>query len=115
MKKSLGKQGEDIAVHYLQRKGYRIVQRNYHSRYGEIDIVCRKNQDMIFVEVKTRSSDRYGSAEEAVTAVKQQRLRKTALTYLQQLDRPVRGLRFDVITVRFEVDEVVINHIENAF
>jgi putative endonuclease len=82
MRKQIGKQGEDIAVRYLEQQGYRILNRNYHSRYGEIDVICERQRVIIFVEVKTRRSESYGTAEEAVTRVKQQRLRKTALQFL---------------------------------
>lgn len=77
MRKQIGKQGEDIAVRYLEQQGYRILNRNYHSRYGEIDVICERQRVIIFVEVKTRRSESYGTAEEAVTRVKQQRLRET--------------------------------------
>lgn len=115
MTRQTGKLGEDITVRYLLKQGYRILCRNFHSRYGEIDIICEKNRDIIFVEVKTRKSERFGSAEEAVTLIKQKRLRKTAMVYLQQLDQSFKGLQFDVITVRLDASEVHINHIKNAF
>lgn len=115
MRKQIGKQGEDIAVRYLERQGYRILNRNYHSRYGEIDVICEHQRVIIFVEVKTRRSERYGTAEEAVTRVKQQRLRKTALQFLQQENRPFKDIQFDVIAVRLGGPQAVINHIQNAF
>ena len=115
MRKKVGTQVEELAVQYLRQKGYRILDRNYYSRYGEIDVICERDRDIIFVEVKTRRSDRFGSAEESVTPAKQQRLRKTALYYLQQRDQPFRELRFDVITVRLGERDPVINHIKNAF
>ena len=115
MRKKVGTQGEELAVQYLRQKGYRILDRNYYSRYGEIDVICERDRDIIFVEVKTRRSDRFGSAEESVTPAKQQRLRKTALYYLQQRDQPLRELRFDVITVRLGERDQVINHSKKAF
>lgn len=115
MRKKIGNQGEDIAVRYLQQQGYRILNRNYYSRYGEIDVICEYNRVIIFVEVKTRRSERYGSAEESVTRVKQERLRKTALHYLQQRNQPFKEMQFDVITVRLGGPKPVINHIKNAF
>lgn len=115
MKKKLGSRGEDLACRFLQQHGYRIMRRNYYTRYGELDIICEKNQDIIFVEVKTRRSDRYGSAEEAVTYIKQQRLRKTAWLFLQQYDKPFKGIQFDVIAVHIADSGMEINHIENAF
>lgn len=115
MRKHIGNQGEDLAVQYLRQQGYRILDRNYYCPYGEIDIVCERNRDIIFVEVKTRRSERFGSAEEAVTFTKQQRLRKTALHYLQQKNQPFRDMGFDVITVRLDGPQPVINHIKSAF
>ncbi|MDI9480597.1 MAG: YraN family protein [Syntrophomonadaceae bacterium] len=115
MRKQIGKQGEDIAVRYLEQQGYRILNRNYHSRYGEIDVICERQRVIIFVEVKTRRSESYGTAEEAVTRVKQQRLRKTALQFLQQENRPFKDIQFDVIAVRLAGPQAVINHIQNAF
>ena len=115
MRKKIGNQGEDLAARYLQQQGYRILRRNYHSRYGEIDIICEYQRVIIFVEVKTRRSERYGSAEESVTWTKQQRLRKTALHYLQQRNEPFKEIQFDVITVRLEGARPIINHIKDAF
>jgi putative endonuclease len=115
MRKKIGNQGEDIAVRYLQQQGYRILSRNFYSRYGEIDVICEYNRVIVFVEVKTRRSERYGSAEESVTWVKQERLRKTALLYLQQRNQPFKDMQFDVITVRLGGPKPVINHIKNAF
>lgn len=115
MRKKIGNQGEELAVQYLRQKGYRILDRNYYSRYGEIDVICERNRDIIFVEVKTRRNDRFGSAEESVTLTKQQRLRKTALHYLQQKNQPFKELHFDVITVRLGGPSPEINHIKSAF
>jgi len=67
MKKELGDRGEDIAAKYLQQQGYRIVQRNYRSRYGEVDIICAQQGILVFVEVKTRTSNAFGFPEESIT------------------------------------------------
>lgn len=116
MRKKLGRQGEDRAVAWLKKNGYRILDQNYYTRYGELDVICEKNQEIIFVEVKTRRSDRYGSPEEAVTYRKIQHMKHAALLYLNEKNVPCRGLRFDVIAIRMSADgNEVINHIENAF
>ena len=82
--KRLGKSGEDYACRYLQRRGYKIMARNFRCRrYGEIDIVAQKNGVLYFVEVKTRSSFRYGLPCEAVTAAKQAKIYRCAEYYLQ--------------------------------
>ena len=116
--KVFGNGGEDIAAAYLKKKKYKIRERNYNIRGGEIDIIAEKGGYVIFVEVKTRSGKGFGSPEEAVTYTKQQRVIKAAQVYMQRLgDVPVR---FDVIAVeghmengRFRSENIM--HIENAF
>ncbi len=114
MRKAVGRYGEGLAVEYLQGKGYHILEQNYRSRYGELDIICTKDADLIFVEVKTRRSSRFGTAAESITYRKQQHLKSTALHYLKQLDKPYRSIRFDVISVMI-TPAPVINHIQGAF
>ncbi len=116
MKKELGKHGEERAARYLQNKGYKIITRNYYTRYGELDIVCKKKQEIIFVEVKTRKSVSYGTPEEAVTYKKMQKIKKAAMIYLNEGQQAFRGIRFDVITIFIDdMSKEIINHIENAF
>lgn len=115
MKKELGRQGEEIAARYLQKKGYRLLDRNYYTRFGELDVICEKNQELVFVEVKARTSIKYGFPEESITAKKKEHLRKAALIYIDSLNRPFRGMRFDVITILMEKDDKKINHIKSAF
>lgn len=116
MKKELGRYGEQRAVQYLKQKGYRIICTNYYTRYGELDIVCQKQGEIIFVEVKTRKTKSYGSPEESITYKKMQNIKKAALKYLHENPIAFRGLRFDVISI-FIDDQAKenINHIENAF
>lgn len=116
--KVIGGAGEDAAVKYLKKKKYVILGRNYNIRGGEIDIIAEKDGCVVFVEVKTRSGDSFGSAKEAVTFTKQQRVIKAAQHYMTGLgDVPVR---FDVVAVdgymdgnKLKVEN--IEHIENAF
>ncbi|HRY14095.1 MAG TPA: YraN family protein [Syntrophomonadaceae bacterium] len=116
MKKELGHKGEDLAASYLQKKGYRILQRNYRSKSGEIDIICCKPEIIVFVEVKTRTSKLYGSPEESITWRKRDHIRKTALDYLAADRRPFKELRFDVIGIMIEQGVVTkVNHLEGAF
>jgi len=75
---SLGRLGEENAVGHLKRLGYRIIGRNVRTRFGEIDVVCRDRGHIVFVEVKTRSSDTFGTAAEAVTPEKSARLKRLA-------------------------------------
>jgi len=112
-KRKIGDIGEDAAVKFLEDKGYKILKRNFYCRVGEIDIIAVDGEETVFIEVKTRKSDAFGTAAEFVTHQKQQRIIKTALYYIGGSDIP---LRFDVIEVYHQNSEVTrINHIENAF
>lgn len=115
MKRKLGLWGEGIAARYLQDKGYKILDRNYYTRNGELDIICEKDSKIIFVEVKTRKSTSFGSPEEAITRKKINHLRQAALIYLNSVEHPYKEIRFDVITILIEGNKEVINHIEQAF
>lgn len=113
----LGRIGEDQAVIFLKRSGYSIVHTNYKTRIGEIDVIAKDGKVICFIEVKTRSSTRFGIPEEAVSLQKQRQISKSALLFLKQnklLDNPAR---FDVVSVRFPPDntEPKINLIKNAF
>ena len=116
--KVLGNCGEDAAVKYLKKNKYIVTERNFNVRGGEIDIIAKKGGYVIFVEVKTRTSDDYGGGAEAVTYTKQQRIIKASQNYLMKAgDVPVR---FDVVVVtgkmngeKFSLEN--IEHIENAF
>ena len=115
--KQLGIYGELITARYLRRKGYVILEPNFHSRFGEIDLIAQKKDTIVFVEVKTRSADYYTRPVCAVTPIKQQRIRKTALYYLSRLEREV-NVRFDVVEVLVAakgIKKVKINHIKAAF
>jgi putative endonuclease len=97
--KSLGRQGEDIAAGFLQARGYRILQRNWRCRAGEIDIVAREGKYLCFVEVKTRDSVRCGVAEEAVDFRKRKQLSKLACLYLSDNGLKEIPVRFDVVAI----------------
>lgn len=98
---TLGKRGEDLAVHYLQRHGFTILAVNYRTPYGELDIVCQKDALMLFVEVKTRRSATYGLPEEAITPRKKQHLLQAAQYYLQtNPPSPETLIRIDVIAIQ---------------
>jgi len=98
--KKLGAAGEDIAVSFLQKSGYRIVERNYRIRFGEIDIIAEQGEDLVFIEVKTRTHNLYGSPFESVTLQKQKQLSKVALEYMNKRDCHERPARFDVVAIR---------------
>jgi len=98
-KTALGRKGEDLAAAFLQRQGYGILARNYRRRYGEIDIVAEEGDTLVFVEVKTRKSNRFGSAWEAVTRAKQRQISLVALDYITRHRLQKRNVRFDVVAV----------------
>lgn len=114
MMKVLGHKGEDIAADYLKKKGYTVLHRNYNTPLGEADIVARDNNTIVFVEVKTRSSDAFGQPFEAVNHRKQEKLKKIALYYLKhnKIELPVR---FDVVSVVSKNGKAEVNHIVEAF
>jgi putative endonuclease len=115
MKKDKGKIGEDIAVKFLSRKGYKILKRNYRYGHGEIDIIAMDKDVLIFVEVRMKLSDKFGSPEDSVTIKKREQLKKIASAFIQMNEVNFSECRFDVIGITFKDGEFNINHIENAF
>jgi putative endonuclease len=113
--KNIGKLGEEMAAQYLRDKAYQILERNYRWARGEIDIVAKKDNMLIFVEVKTAQRDTFGPPETWVDRRKQQQIGQVAERYLQ--DKEIEGMdcRFDVVAVTFQGKAWKINHIENAF
>jgi putative endonuclease len=95
----LGKTGEDLACRELQRRGYAVVARRYRTRVGEIDIVARDGETIVFVEVKTRRTSRFGLPAEAVTWRKRARIRAMAADYLSRQRLTNSPCRFDVVAV----------------
>lgn len=98
-RKELGAWGEEVATQYLMEKGYRILARNWKTKMGEVDIVAEDRVTIVFVEVKTRQSTRYGYAEEAVGFKKQQTLRQLARSYLRYTHQDGAHYRIDVIAI----------------
>lgn len=115
--KLFGDRGERAAAKFLKRQGFRIVQRNYSTPWGEIDIVAVDGTTIVFVEVKTRSTVVAGRPEEAVTFDKQKKLTQMALAYLKKHRLLEHPARFDVVAVLWPEDahEPEIRHIRNAF
>ena len=107
--------GEDLACGELRRRGYAILERRYRTRYGEIDIVARDKDTLVFVEVKARAGDEYGGSGAAVTPWKQQRIVRMAIDFLSRrclLDHPCR---FDVVTIDFVDGQSRIEVYPHAF
>lgn len=116
-RKLLGRKGEDAAARYLEKNNYHVLYRNYSCRLGEIDIVAREREVIVFVEVRSRSSDNYGTPQESITSRKKMKLRQLAWHYLKSVGKTNESCRFDVIAVLFDKEGRIIRleHIENAF
>ena len=110
--KTIGRCGEDAAVRYLEKMGYTILERNYRLRIGEVDIIARDEEYLVFIEVKTRRSTTFGSPFEAVDTRKQQRIFKVASAYVGEKDIPVR---FDVVAVYLNGQDIRVEILKNAF
>jgi putative endonuclease len=101
-----GSYGERVAAAFLRRQGYRVLYRNFLTRAGEIDLVCREGEVLAFVEVRSRASADFGRPAETVTPAKEQALRQAAARYLAMLGRPDIFYRFDVVEVMLVSGEV---------
>lgn len=114
--RELGRSGEDVAVAYLKKNNFRIISRGFRFHKGEIDIVARDGDTLVFIEVKTRRSRDFGRPEDAVTPLKQNQIRRLAEAYLA-----VNGLvdipcRFDVLSLFWDEEEGPrVRHIKDAF
>ncbi len=115
--RQLGIYGELIAARYLRKKGYVVLQNNFRSSFGEIDLIVEKDDTIVFVEVKARDSSSTQRPMEAVNISKQQKIKKTSLVYLSTLEKEV-NVRYDVIEILVTtkvVKNVKLNHIVSAF
>ena len=106
--------GEKIALEYLKSKGYTIVSKNFRCKQGEIDIIAEDSDNIIFIEVKTRTSTKFGEAKEAVNTEKQKHIYKAAGYFLYKNNLESRFVRIDVIEVYILKNGVKINHIKQA-
>jgi putative endonuclease len=112
LRKMLGRAGEDRAAGYLTGKGYRILERNYSTRVGEIDLIALHEGEVVFVEVKARTTDAFGAPELAVDPRKQSRMVKAALSYIKQRKLHQVPCRFDVVAISGEKVDVIRNAFE---
>jgi putative endonuclease len=108
----IGKIGEDVATRYLTQKDYQIVQKNFFCRQGEIDIIAKQREYIVFVEVKTRSNIEFGNPAEAVDAKKRLHMYKAAKYYLHIKKMENAFVRFDVIEIFVDRNRVNLNHIK---
>jgi len=113
--KALGIKGEILAVKFLKGKGYQILRMNYKTPIGEIDIIAKDGNTLVFVEVKTRTDDFFGYPYEAVNERKKKKLRNVALLYLKKLSKEL-PVRFDILSILYrEKGKKEIEHIKDAF
>jgi len=112
---ALGRAGEDAAGRWYEARGYEVLERNWRRREGEVDLIARNGRTVVFCEVKTRTSDAFGTGAESVLPAKQRRIRRLAARWLAELTpasgRPLVDLRFDVVSITAGRVEVV----EDAF
>jgi len=111
IKQEIGKYGEILAIKYLQKQNYEIIEKNFYCRQGEIDIVAKKDEYIVFVEVKTRTNSAFGNPSEAVGSFKQKHMYKSAKYYLYKRRQLDAFVRFDVIEVYITKNKVYIHHI----
>lgn len=110
----LGQKGEFEVCKYLDELGYFIVAKNFKCTYGEIDIVATDKNEIVFIEVKTRGSKKYGEAREAVDKFKKKHIKKAATFFIYKNKLENRFIRFDVVEVYAHKEKYVINHIKNT-
>jgi putative endonuclease len=114
-KKELGKKGEELALRFLKKNGYRIIGRNYVCKMGEMDIIAREKDTLAFIEVKTRTSNTFGPPQLAVNSSKQRQLSKVALNFLKEKHLEDVKARFDVVAILLGSKGEEIELIKDAF
>ncbi len=115
-RRRVGDRGETLALEYLAEKGFTPIERNYRTRFGEIDLVVRDEGTLVFVEVKLRQGTDFGDPLEAVTPRKQARIRRVAELYLAEKEAGFdEEVRFDVVGILLGVGKPKVRHVEDAF
>ena len=112
--KDLGKKGEDLAVALCRGKGFIVIEKNYCTPFGEIDIIAKDGNIFVFIEVKARTGDVYGAPFEAVTRRKREKITKVAMSYLKRFKKEVPA-RFDVISISMKRGTPDLEYIQDAF
>lgn len=110
----IGKFGEDEAAKYIENKGYKILDRNFYCKRGEIDIVALDKEEIVFIEIKSRTNKEYGLPSEAVTKKKIEHILKTAEYYLYIRNLYNEPVRIDVIEIFIQNHEIKINHLKQV-
>ena len=114
-RQKFGEKSESIAASYLKKKGYKIIELNYRTKLGEIDIIAKEKGTITFVEVKARRSGQFGNPKCAVTPNKQRKISMVALQYLKATGQSNVKARFDVVSIIFSNDNPNIEIVKNAF
>lgn len=112
--KPLGRKGEDLAASYLRDLGWEILARNYRTKLGEIDLVCRDRNSIVFIEVKTRTETDFARPDQSVTQRKQAKLRRLVEEYLAKHGQESAEVRFDVVGVTLSARRPKFDHIVGA-
>jgi putative endonuclease len=113
--KTLGSKGEDLAIKFLKKQGYTILKRNYKTSLGEVDIIAREGDTLVFIEVKTRTDLSFGYPFESVNERKKHKLKNLALLYMKQQGKEV-SVRFDVLSIFYtDKGREQIEHLRDAF
>ncbi len=110
-----GKESEILAVQYLRKQGYKILETNFKTMLGEIDIIAKDKGTLVFVEVKSRHTGRFGSPKLSVTYKKQKKISMVALSYLKSTHQLNVKARFDVVAITYESSNPKIEIVKNAF
>jgi putative endonuclease len=110
-----GQTGETVAARFLKKQRYKILEKNYRTRLGEIDIIARDGDTIVFIEVKARTSDHFGNPKWAVTPRKQRRISMAALQYLKATKQSDAKARFDVVSINSGAGRPAIEIVKNAF
>jgi putative endonuclease len=114
-RKTLGKQGEKQAQKFLIKQGYQLIVSNYRNCFGEIDIIAQDKEDLVFIEVKTRTNNNFGTPPEAINSFKQQKLTKIAKGYLKENNLEDCCCRFDAVCIEIKQAKPKIELIKNVF
>jgi putative endonuclease len=110
-----GSRGEDLAAEYLERNGYEILDRNYRFERGEVDLIAKDGDELVFIEVKARRSDAFGLPEDAITPQKEEQIKRVAEGYLFERQIENQACRFDVVAITYNQGKADIRVIRNAF
>lgn len=114
-RKKLGTWGESLALEYLSAKGYQLLERNFHSRYGELDLIMKVDEVLVAVEVKTRRSKKYGFAEYSITKKKIQAIADTMTVYLDKYSELSKSWQIDLVVIEsFGAEQPEIIHYQNV-